>query len=135
MHHRVYNRRGIRKTAVNKHNYIDVSLARLFYILLIIIICISIYDPNVLSSESFKTCVKDPVILIVALLTNIGMLAYYWLLASGDLNMVSLIWPIIMLLTIVASCLFIGERVNTWQWIGIAMATIGLTMTFLMNKQ
>jgi len=119
----------LEKIVMNKHNFMDIALSRLFYMLLILLVIIIIYNPRLLTSESFMKSMKDPQIMLIGGFTTIGALLYYFLLSSKNLYMMSLIWPLIMIFTIIAAYMFLKESLNKFQWLGIILTFIGASMT------
>jgi drug/metabolite transporter (DMT)-like permease len=119
------------KFVTNKHHLIDMSLSRVFYMLIMVLIVIIIYNPKVLSSQAMRTAFKDPALIAIGLCTTLGMFLYYWLLERSHLYLVSLLWPMITILTILAACIFIKESLSVMQWIGVALTFIGICMTVL----
>ena len=119
----------LEKYAADKHHIISLSLSRMFYILVITIIFIIILEPNVLSTKTFHQSMKDPGIIVLGVLTAIGTFLYFWILTFKNLYEVTIVWPIIMILTIIASCLIIKEKINFKQWLGIVLTFIGVLIT------
>ncbi len=121
----------LEKYAMPRHDLIHASLSRVFYMLLVVLIFVVIYDPSVLTSQSFKDAMKDPCIFIIAMFTVVAMYTYYHLLKNTKLTIVSLLSPVIMILTVIAACLFIKEKLNTLQWIGIFLTFAGVCITLM----
>lgn len=94
--------------------------------------CIKIrYSEYITSPQQFYSAMKDPNLIIVGVLTSIGMLMYYWLLKSNALFVVSLMWPLIMALTIVGTYFYIGEKPRPYQWVGIFLVFVGMLVVLL----
>ena len=121
----------LEKFVMDKHDVMCVSLSRIFYMLLTILIVIIIYDPKVITSNAFKQSLKDPNIILVGLFTALGAFLYYWMLSSKSLNIMSMIWPVVMLLSIIGACLIFKESMNFIQWIGVILTFIGVTITLM----
>lgn len=118
------------KHAVINHHYMHFSMSRVFYMLLLTLIIILIFDPSVLSSKALYTSFKDPVVFWIGILTGLSMFMYYWLLTSKDLFFMTLLWPLIMILTIFGAAIFIKEKITPIQWFGILITFVGLFIVF-----
>lgn len=118
------------KHAVMNHHYMTFSLARVFYMLLLTLVIIVIIDPSVLSSKVFFTSAKDPVVFWNSVFTTVAMMLYYWLLTSKELSFMTMLWPVIMLLTIIGAAVFIKEKISFLQWFGILITFVGLVIVF-----
>lgn len=121
----------LEKHAVTKHNYLHFSTARMFYILLITLILLLIMQPNVLMSREFHNSIKDPLVGIIGVFTAFAIILYYWMLSKRDLWLMTILWPIVMLLIITGACVFMKEQITLKQWIGILITYIGLFITFV----
>ncbi len=119
----------LEKYAADKHHIISLSLSRMFYILVITIIFIIILEPTVLSNKTFHQSMKDPGIIVLGILTALGTFLYFWILTFKDLYEVTMLWPLIMILTIIMGCLLIKEKINMKQWIGIVLTFVGVLIT------
>ena len=124
----------LEKIASNKHHFMDISLSRVFYMLIMVLIIIIIFNPKVISSIELKKAFKDPTLIVIGSFTTIGMFIYYWLLGRSDLYLVSLIWPLITILTVIAGYLFINESLSKIQWFGVFLTLIGICLTLLKSK-
>ena len=118
----------LEKTVVGKHNCVHFSLSRVFYMLLIILALILIYDPTVLSSKAFLASVTDPHVAVVGIMTALGMLMYYWVLTHNELYIATMMWPVITLLTVTFACMFAGESLSMLQWYGVLLSTVGVVI-------
>lgn len=119
------------KRAVSKHHYMHFSTARMFYILLITLVILFIMQPSVLSSRELYVSMKDPMVGIIGIFTALAIILYYWMLSRKDLWWMTMLWPIVMLLTIIGACIFMKEQISWKQWIGIIVTYIGLFITFV----
>ena len=124
----------LEKFVVGKHNYMHFSLARIFYMLAITIVFIVVYDPKVLSSKAFYVSLKDVNVILVGTLTAVAMILYFWLLTTKDLYIMSMIWPSVMVLSIIACFFVIKEKINWIQWFGIVITFVGISVTLLNQK-
>jgi drug/metabolite transporter (DMT)-like permease len=116
----------LEKKVVGKHHCVHFSLSRVFYMLLIIVALILVYDPAVLSSKAFLDSVTDPHVALVGVITALAMLLYYWILTHKALYITTMMWPVITLLTVVFACMFAGERLSVIQWSGVLLSTVGV---------
>lgn len=118
----------LEKAAVARHHYAHFVLSRTVYMLLLAVAIILILDPKVLSSRVMLESLRDPVVLGVGALTTLGVFVYYWLLTKGDLYLVSMAWPVVMLFTVLGSAFVLKEKINSLQWLGVIVAFAGLSM-------
>lgn len=124
----------IEKYVVNNHSYVHFSFARLFYMLVISLFVMILIEPGVLTTKAFKQSMTDGNLILVGIVTALGLLIYYWLLKKQDLYIVTLLWPIMMVLTIIGANIFLKEALTMAQWIGIFVTFVGLTI-ILINKK
>lgn len=118
----------LEKCAVDSHKFSHFALSRLFYMLLVTLILVIIIEPRVLSSADFLRSVKDPWVLLVAILTASSMFLYYYLLSQNKMWKLQLLFPIIMILSIIVAHIFLKEQINKIQWFGIGLAFIGIVI-------
>jgi len=116
----------LEKKVVGKHHYVHFSLSRVFYMLLLVLVIILIYDPSVLNSKTFRASVKDPHVAMVGAMTALAMLLYYWMLTHKELYIMTMMWPIITLETVAFACLFAGEKLSFVQWLGVLLTSVGV---------
>lgn len=119
------------KHAVSKHNYMHFSASRVFYILIITLALLFVMQPSVLSSKAFYESMRDPMVVVIAVLTAFAIILYYWMLSTRDLWMMTMLWPVAMLLTIIGACVVMKENVSRRQWIGIMVTYVGLFIIFV----
>lgn len=124
----------LEKFVVERHDHVHFSFARLFYMLLIALVVMIVVEPNVVSTSAFRASMIDINLIIVSLTTSIGLLIYYWLLKSNDLYIVSLVWPVTMVLSVIGGYIFLKETLTWLQWIGILVTFVGLTMILIYKK-
>lgn len=116
----------LEKKIVGKHHYMHFSLSRVFYMLLLVMFLILIYEPRVLSSRAFWGAASDPYVITAGALTALAMVLYYWMLTHKDLYLVTMIWPVITLLIVAWACVFAGERLSPLQWVGVILTSVGV---------
>lgn len=121
----------LEKAAVARHHYAHFVLSRTVYMLLLAVAIIFILDPKVLSSRVMFESLRDPIVLCVGALTSIAVCLYYWLLTKGDLYVISMVWPAIMIFTVISSAFVLKEKINCLQWIGVIIAFAGISMVVL----
>lgn len=121
----------LEKYAVDKHHYMHFSTVRMFYILLITIVILLVMEPSVMSSKAFYSSMKDPMVGIIGIFTALAIILYYWMLSKRDLWLMTMLWPVVMLLTIIGACIFMKEKISWRQWIGIFVTYLGLFITFV----
>lgn len=119
----------LEKRVMATHSSLHLSLSRLFYMLLAVLAVIAAVDPGVLRSREFFRSLRDPTVAQVGALTAIGMLFYYTLLARTRLFVATMVYPVVMVLTVLAAACFMGERPTAIQWVGITLAAAGVAMT------
>lgn len=116
----------LEKKIVGKHHYMHFSLSRVFYMLLLVMAMILVYEPSVLTKRAFWNAVGDHQVVLAGALTALAMVLYYWMLTSKDLYVMTMIWPVITLLTVAWACVFAGERLSALQWGGVVMTSVGV---------
>jgi drug/metabolite transporter (DMT)-like permease len=63
------------------------------------------------------------------------MFLYFMILSHKEVYEITVLWPVIMILTIILGNLIIKEKINWKQWIGIFLTFIGISITlFYKNK-
>lgn len=102
--------------------------------LLIALVVMMIIEPKVLSSSAFHSSMKDGGLIVVGVITSLGMLIYYWLLKSYDLYLITMLWPLVMILTLVGAYVFLKEALSWQQWLGVLITFIGITITVVYKK-
>lgn len=116
----------IEKIVVKDHHYIHLSVVRLVYMLLITCIILVLFFPKEFTVVKLQKSMLDYNIILIALLTAIGIILYYWLLTKVDLHLASNIWILAILFTVIGASLFLKESISVSQWVGITITFAGL---------
>ena len=116
----------IEKMVVKDHHYIHLSVVRLVYMLLITCIILVLFFPKEFTVVKLQKSMLDYNIILIALLTAIGIILYYWLLTAVDLYLAANIWIISILFTVIGASLFLKESISVSQWAGITITFMGL---------
>ena len=116
----------IEKMVVKDHHYIHLSVVRLVYMLLITCIILVLFFPKEFTVVKLQKSMLDYNIILIALLTAIGIILYYWLLTAVDLYLAANIWIISILFTVIGASLFLKESISVSQWVGITITFMGL---------
>ena len=118
----------LEKRAIRAHRITHFSLSRAFYMLLLVLVVMLVLEPRVLASSDMRAALRDPVVLQAGALTALGMLMYFWVLSRVPLSRASMVWPAVMLCTVVAAAAALSEPLTAVQWAGVSVAVIGLSM-------
>jgi drug/metabolite transporter (DMT)-like permease len=103
--------------------------------LLLTLFFIIIIDPKVITSKALAQSLSDPRVIMIAAMTTLAMTLYYYILSSNHLYVCSLMWPAIMLFTIIGAYVIFKERIAPKQWFGIALTFIGISITILFQEK
>jgi drug/metabolite transporter (DMT)-like permease len=85
-----------------------------------------LFFPKEFTVVKLQRSMLDYNIFLIALLTAIGIILYYWLLTTVDLYLAANIWIITILFTVIGASLFLKESISVSQWVGITITFMGL---------
>ena len=118
----------LEKLASQDHHYSHIVLVRTIYAMLGITSLIVALHWKQFTALTLKRSLTDGRLALIGLMAAAGMFMYFWLLSGNDLYMVTLMTPLIMILTMICAYVFIGESIAPLQWFGMMITIIGLTI-------